>query len=210
MNKLILTVFITCSSFLAIGQKLHSGFGVSALMCNGNYKDSFKVKKETSMRPGFRVYWAGRINLEGIFNLAPEIGYTFKGFRVKSPFPGVAEQEIILHYIDFRFIQEYTYKDKFFAKIGPSISVAAAGRDKQLSTTNLRSNKPLAFNFAEYGRFEGSVYLGVGAHLFNGFFAEIGVNKGISNLWDGDLGPNIKNITYGISVGKYLRYAKEE
>lgn len=205
MKKIIVIIISICFISNTYGQSFASGFGAGLLMTNGTYLDSFDVKKPTTMRPGFKAYWMGRVNLEGNMNISPEIGYTFKGFRVKNPLPGVAEQEIILHYLDFKFIQEYTIKEKYFVKIGPGISVAVAARDKQISTTGLRSNTPLAFNFAAWGRYEGNVSFALGAHLGAGFLVELTATKGISNIYDGDDGPNVKNVVYGIGFGKYLR-----
>ena len=185
-------------------QKFSSGFGVGGFMSTAQFKDSFGVNKSTSMRPGFKIYWAGRVNLEGNINFSPEIGYAMKGFRVKNPEASIAEQELILHYLEFKFIQEYTIKERFFVKLGPSISVAVSGRDKQLSYLNQRSNNPIPFNFAAWGRFEGAVNLSIGTHFGSGWLAEIGTTKGISNIWDGDNGPNVKNVLYGLSVAKYL------
>jgi hypothetical protein len=204
-TKFLILILAICFSQITLAQKFASGFGVGALMTGGQYKDSFDVKKTTSMRPGFKVYWAGRVNIEGNVNFAPEVGYSMKGFRVKNPNPSIKDQELIIHYLEFKFIQEYTVKERFFVKIGPSISAAIAGRDKQLSATGLRSNDPIPFNFAAWGRFEGAVNLSVGTHFGSGWLAEIGTTKGISNIWDGDEGPNVKNVVFGISIAKYLR-----
>ncbi len=205
MKRFIIFTFCALFSFQSFAQSFASGFGVAGLMTSGKYLDSLKVQQPTSARPGFKVYWMGRINLEGGVNFSPEVGYSFKGFRVKTPIPQIAEQEIILHYLDFKFIQEYTYKEKYYVKAGPGISVAVSGRDKQLSAGNTRSNTPLAFNFAAWGRFEGTLSFALGAHLGAGFLIEATATKGISNIYDGDLGPNVKSFVYGIAIGKFLR-----
>jgi hypothetical protein len=203
---LFLTIFIFfLSSSNLKAQKFISAFGVGGQMTSAKYLDSFKVKKPTDYRPGGRLFWTGRINLEGNISFTPEVGYTMKGFRVKNPIPGVAEQEVILHYLEFMFLQEYAFQEKFFIKIGPSISAAFLGRDKQLSIANLRSNKPLAFNFGEWGRFEGSINIGIGTHFGFGWMVEVRMTKGISNIYDGDNGPNVKNSLFGINIAKYLR-----
>lgn len=197
-------LFLFLSNFIN-AQKFTSGFGAGGFMSTATYKDSFDSKKTTQMRPGFKVFWLGRINLEGNLSFAPEVGYALKGFRVKNPENSIIEQEVILHYLEFKFIQEYSIKEKVFFKLGPSISVALAGRDKQLSVTNIRSNKPLPFNFAAWGRFEGAVNFSIGTHLPNGWLAEVGLTKGITNIWDGDNGPDVRNFLFGISVAKFIR-----
>jgi hypothetical protein len=186
-------------------QSFASGFGVGGFMSSAQYKDSAKNRYTTNTRLGGRVYWMGRVTLEGNLSFAPEVGYSLKGFRVKNPAPGIQEQEVILHYIEFKFIQEYSFKEKYYFKLGPSISVAVAGRDKQLSSTNVRSNQPLPFNFAAWGRFEGAVNFAVGSHFPNGWIAEIGLTKGFSNIWDGDNGPNVKNYLFGVNIGKFIK-----
>ncbi len=206
-NHFLLIFSLACCAYFnkATAQSFTSGFGVGGFMSTAQYKDSFDAKKTTSMRPGFKVYWLGRVNIEGNINFAPEVGYAMKGFRVQNPTPSIKEQELIIHYLEFKFIQEYTVKERFFVKIGPSISVALAGRDKQLSIGNIRSNNPIPFNFAAWGRFEGAVNISVGTHFGSGWLAEIGTTKGISNIWDGDDGPNVKNVLYGISIAKFLQ-----
>lgn len=187
------------------GQSFASGFGIGGFMSSAQYKDSAKLKLSTSSRLGGRIYWMGRVNLEGNLSFAPEVGYSLKGFRVKNPASNIQEQEVILHYIEFKFIQEYSIKEKYYFKLGPSISVAIAGRDKQLSPSNVRTNQPLPFNFAAWGRFEGAVNFAIGTHLSNGWIAEIGLTKGFSNIWDGDNGPNIKNYLFGFNIGKFIK-----
>jgi Outer membrane protein beta-barrel domain len=202
--RTVVLLFVFLSTQSTYAQKFISGFGIGGQMTSASYKDSAGNKKTTNFRAGARVYWNGRVNLEGNISFTPEVGYTMKGFRVKNPNSGVTEQELILHYVEFMFLQEYAVKDKFFVKVGPSISAAFAGRDKQLSATNLRSNKPLAFNFAEWGRFEASINLGVGSHFGNGWAVELRATKGVSNIYDGDDGPKVKNILFGINITKYM------
>jgi hypothetical protein len=202
---LVITFLLILSSSQLSAQRLLSGYGVGAHVSTASFKDSTDARKTTSFRPGFRAFWMGRVALEGIIYFAPEVGYSMKGFRVKNPYNGVSEQEIIVHTIEFLALQEYAINDKFYVKLGPSISAAFAGRDKQLSSTGLRSNAKLGFSFATWGRFEGAITIATGAHFGNGWIAELRMNRGISNNWDGDNGPNIKSRYYGITLGKYLK-----
>jgi Outer membrane protein beta-barrel domain len=175
------------------------------LYSTGRFKDSLKVKKDVSARYGFRTFWMGRVNVEGPIYFSPEVGYTFKGFTVKQPEAGIAEQEVLLHYFDILLLQEYIVNEKFFIKVGPSLSGALFGKLKKISTTGLRSNEDIPFNFAAWSRFEAAIHLGVGVHFGNGWVGELRLSDGLSNLFDGDGGPNIKTRFVGIQVGKYLR-----
>ncbi len=185
-------------------QKYYSGIGIGAQMTTATYKDTSNTKKTTSFRPGGRLYYMGRINIENNMSFTPELSYTMKGFRVKNPVTGIAEQEVIIHYLEFMFLQELSFYEKYFVKFGPSISAAFLGRDKQLSSSNLRSNNPLPFNFDAWGRFEGVMNLGVGARFGGGYSLELRGSKSISNIFDGDNGPKVKNLLLGISIGKYF------
>lgn len=203
--KISITLTIALLTVTVQAQKLYTGIGAGAHMTTATYFDTSRNKKATSARPGGRLFFMGKINLEGKISFTPEVSYTMKGFRVKNPQAGIAEQEIILHYFEFMFLQEYSFTDQLYAKIGPSVGGAIIGRDKQLSTSNVRSNKPLAINFGEWGRFEAAVNIGVGLRFGNGFIAEARVAKSINSIYDGDEGPKVKNILFGINVGKYLR-----
>ncbi|MBL7728261.1 MAG: outer membrane beta-barrel protein [Dinghuibacter sp.] len=199
---------ITCLLFIAAeanAQRLYSGFGLAGLYTTGRYKDTLGVKKDVTGRYGMRAFWMGRINIEGSIFFSPEVGYTFKGFKVKSPETGVADREIILHYFDILLMQEYVINDLFFVKIGPSLSGAIAGRSKSLSTDGQRKNEPLPFNFAAWSRFDATILLGVGKHFGNGWTGEIRLSDGLSNIYSGDIGPNVKTRYFGVQFGKYLR-----
>jgi hypothetical protein len=189
----------------ASAQSLYSGFGMAGLYTTGRYKDTMKVKKDVSARFGFRTFWMGRLNIEGVIFFAPEVGYSFKGFKVKNPSSGVAEQEILLHYLDIVLLQEYVVSEKFFIKVGPSLSGAISGKSKSVSTTGLRTTEKLAFNFAAWSRFEATIQLGLGMHFGNGWSGELRLADGLNNIFDGDLGPNVKTRFAGIHIGKYLR-----
>lgn len=199
---------VSCFLFFVVeanAQKLYSGFGLGGLYTSGRYKDSSGVKKDVSARYGSRVFWMGRLNIEGGIFFSPEVGYTFKGFTVKNPETGVAEREIVLHYFDILLLQEYVINDMFFLKIGPSLSGAITGRSKSLSTGNLRTNEKLAFNFAAWSRFEATIQLGIGKHFGNGWTGELRISDGLSNIYSGDVGPNVRTRFIGVQVGKYLR-----
>lgn len=189
----------------AAAQKLYTGFGAAGLYSTGRYKDTLDVKKDVSARYGFRTFWMGRVNIEGPIFFSPEVGYTFKGFTVKNPASGIAEQEFLLHYFDILLMQEYVLNEKFFIKIGPSLSGAISGKTKSISTTGLRSTEKLAFNFAAWSRFEATIQLGAGIHFGNGWMGEFRMSDGLSNLFDGDIGPSVKTRFVGIQIGKYLR-----
>jgi Outer membrane protein beta-barrel domain len=189
----------------ASAQRLYSGFGLAGLYTTGRYKDTLKVKKDVSASYGFRTFWMGRLNIEGVIFFSPEVGYSFKRFTVKNPSAGVAEQEISLHYFDIVLLQEYVVNDKFFVKVGPSLSGAISGKSKSVSTTGLRTSEKLAFNFAAWSRFEATIQLGVGMHFGNGWCGEFRFADGLNNIFDGDLGPNVKTRYAGIHIGKYLR-----
>lgn len=205
-NKLIISLIICIlTSAWGFSQRFYSGFGVGGQMTTAKYKDSFGVSKSTSSKYGFRAYWMGRVNLEGNIFFSPEVGYTLKGFTVKSPEAGVAEQEIVLHYFEVKLLQEYTFNEKFFIKVGPSISGAITGNMKSLSTTGLRSNSKLPFNFGAWGRFEACINICGGIHFGNGWIAELALSDGLSSIYDGDDGPKVKNRLVGLSIGKYLR-----
>jgi hypothetical protein len=202
--KFIIIVLTLLLSYGANAQSFSHGIGVGAYASGGKYTLFDGTKLETSFRPGGKIYWMGRVLLEGNLSFAPEVGYALKGFRIKNPDPAIKEQEIIFHYLEFKFLQEYAIKEKFYAKLGPSISAAVAGRDKQLSSSNIRSNNKLAFNFAAWGRFEAALNIQLGVHLSNKWVVEIVSTRGFSNLWDGDDGPNVKNNVIGLSIGKYF------
>jgi hypothetical protein len=186
-------------------QRLYSGFGAGAHMSTARYRDSFDVKKTTEWRPGARVYWMGKVNVEGGISFIPEVGYTFKGFKVKAPQTGVAEQEITYHYLDVTVLQEYVFRDFFFIRVGPSISGAITAYNKTISTTGLRASGKLPLNFGAWSRFEATIHLGVGANFNNGWMAELRLTDGLSNIYDGDDGPKVRNRTLGIQISKLLR-----
>ena len=202
--KIVLLFIVTLLCCDAAAQKLSTGFGIGTQLSKASYTDTFKNKLPTTYRPGLRVYALGRINLEGNIFFSPEVSYTMKGFKIDKPNVGVAQQEITVHYIEFKLLQEYTFMQKYFAKIGPSIGGAIYGRDKQISTANLKSSKPLNFDFAAWSRFEASIDISVGAHFGSGWIAELRYSKGTSNIYDGDDGPRVKNQGIGISIAKYL------
>lgn len=204
--RLLIAAVICLIGFSEVNaQKLYSGFGISGLYSTGRYSDSFKVKKDVTGRYGFRTFWMGRVHIEGSIYFSPEVGYTFKGFKVKNPNPGVAEQEFLLHYFDILLLQEYVVNDQFFIKIGPSLAGAISGKTKSISTGGLRSTEKLAYNFAAWSRFEATIQLGVGYHFGNGWTGELRLSDGLSNLYDGDIGPKVKTRFIGINFGKYLR-----
>jgi Outer membrane protein beta-barrel domain len=207
--KVTLLKYICFSILITLGlsssaQKFYSGVGIGGQMTSASFKDTNNTKKTTTFRPGGRLYYMGRINIENNMSFTPELSYTMKGFRVKNPLTGIAEQEVILHYIEFMFLQEFSFKEKYFVKFGPSISAAFVGRDKQLSASNVRSNVPLPFNFDAWGRFEGVMNISIGTRFNGGYSLELRASKSISNIYDGDKGPKVKNILIGLSFGKYF------
>jgi hypothetical protein len=204
----ILTVVVICLlSFVqeAHSQRLYSGFGISGIYSTGRFKDSFQVKKDVSGRFGFRTFWMGRINIEGPIYFSPEVGYTFKGFKVKNPGGNIAEQEVLLHYFDILLLQEYVINESFYLKIGPSLAGAISGKSKTISNTGLRTTEKLPFNFAAWSRFEATIQIGAGMHFGNGWLGELRLSDGLSNLYDGDKGPNVKTRFIGVHIGKYIR-----
>jgi hypothetical protein len=202
---ILLIIIIFCAAAPATAQRLYSGFGVGGQMSTASYKDSTGLKKTTSSKYGIRAYWMGRVNLEGNIYFSPEVGYTLKGFKVASPESGIASQEITLHYFEIKLLQEYVFKDKFFLRIGPSISGALGGTNKTVSNTGLRATGKLPFNFDGWGRFEACINLGAGIHFNNGWSADLTLSDGLTNIFDGDGGPKVKNRLVGINISKLLR-----
>jgi hypothetical protein len=206
LRRSILLIIIVFSTFQAAkAQRLYSGFGLGGQITNGSYKDSLGVKRTTTPKYGFRAFWLGRVNLEGNIHFSPEVGYTLKSFKITNPESGIASQELTLHYFEIKILQEYVFKEKYFVKVGPSLSAAISGTNKTVSTTGLRASGKLPFNFDAWGRFEACINVGFGMRFANGWAAELGISNGLTNIYDGDSGPTVKNKLAGISVSKLLR-----
>jgi hypothetical protein len=194
----------------ATAQRFYHGFHAGVHGSTAFYKDTAGVKKDTKFKYGVNAGYMGRVFVDYGLYFTPEIMYSYKGFEVASPSSLLAKQEIRTHYIEIKALAELMFKRKYFIKFGPSIGVAVTGTNNELSTTNLRKKENQRFNFSEWSRFDFGATINVGMHLDKGYVISINTNTGISNLWDGDLGPNVKNSVYGVSVGKYLSWNRKK
>ena len=212
--KVLLTAMALLTTFFAHSQVL---FGASAgPQATGVHYTVDHKEQESSSKLGVNVGLQIKIPLEGRLHFAPSIMYNLRGYKVKFdsptdlPNPEATDNNTSFHTIELGFLLQHDFKlapGHFFIRFGPSLDFALFGNEKY-NTPNGLVERPMPFNFAQYGHYLASAIVHFGYEFKNKWYMYGHYNYSIGTMSNVDYGDYIGNRAAGISVGYYFRKSK--
>ncbi|MFN2458521.1 MAG: porin family protein [Chitinophagaceae bacterium] len=209
-----LLCIMLCLNHKAFAQERLFGAFAGPQMTNVKYLIRGE-KQPTRYKFGVQAGITWKMPIEGNLYFAPAFYYSAKGYKVtlnyssNPPDAQALNNDTRLHTIDIAPLVNFDITDKpshFFIKIGPSLDVILAGREKyELAEGGGIVRRKMVISFLEqYGRVAASAILHVGYEGDNGVFIFGHYAHGIGSMNNQDFGPKIFNNAFGISIGKYF------
>ena len=213
--KVLLTAMALLSTFFVNSQILF-GFSAGPQATGVHYVIDHKTQ-ESSYKLGVNAGLQMKIPLEGRLSFAPSIMYNLRGYKVKFntptdlPSPEAIDNNTSFHTIELGFLFQHDFKmapGHFFIRFGPSLDFALFGNEKYNTQTNGLVERPMPFNFANYGHYLASLIAHFGYEFKNKWYIYGHYNYSIGTMSNVDYGDYIGNRAAGISVGYYFRKSK--
>ncbi len=185
---------------------LRGGFSFSTT--RAYYSD---VKQPAGFVPGANLGLQIKTAFEGLLHFSPFIGYSSKGYIIKSA--NGDKTHNFIHYIDIvplLSIDINTAKNKSLVfGVGPSAGLAIAGKEKT-TVAGISSSSKMKFSTSkDYGLFDFGLHSSIGYH-FNKIFVEAAYQYGfvsINNNEEKDK-KNIRNRSFSLNIGYYIKSYK--
>lgn len=175
------------------------------------------AEQETGYKVGAFAGIGSKMRLEGIFSFAPAIFYSMKGYSVdynrSSPFPlaNAKSNDVTMHTIEVAPLLQFDLGKKekhLFIKVGPSIDINIAGKEKLVRANDTKLDRKMVFNFNSYSHIGASLIGQLGYEVSNKFNVALQYALGVGSINNHEEGPSIKHRTAGISVGYYFKRYK--
>jgi hypothetical protein len=175
------------------------------------------VKQDTKYKMGAFVGVGSKMRLEGIFSFAPAIFYSLKGYKVdynrSSPFPEptALNNNVTLHTIEVAPLLQFDLSPKanhLFIKVGPSIDINIAGKEKMDLNNNTHVSRKMDFAFNSYSYIGASLIGQLGYEVSNQFNLSLQYALGVGSINNNENGPSIKHRSFGVSAGYFFKRYK--
>jgi len=213
--KVLLTAMALLTAYFVNSQVL---FGASAgPQATGVRYIVDHKKQESSLKPGVNAGLQIKIPFDGRLSFAPSIMYNLRGYKVKFdsppdlPDPQAIDNNTSFHAIELGFLLQHDFKlepGHFFIRFGPSLDFALFGNEKYNTQNNGLVERPMPFNFAQYGHYLASAIVHFGYEAKNGWYMYGHYNYSIGTMNNVDHGDYIGNRAAGISIGYYFKKSK--
>jgi len=206
------TLFIACAASAQLKVGAFAGPQVTGVRYI--IKDD---KQQTSMKIGVNAGLQFKAPFENKLSFAPSIMYNLRGYKVKFDKPSfppdstAIDNNTMFHTVELAFLLQHDFNlegDHLFIRFGPSLDFVLFGNEKFNIKTNGLIDRPMKFNFSDYGRYLASAIVQFGYETKNGLFAYAHYNYGLTTMNNSDMGPTIGNRAAGFSIGKYFRNKK--
>jgi hypothetical protein len=204
-----LTLFLTFS----VSGQVEYGVFAGPQITDVRYMINDK-KQESSLKIGVNLGFQMKVPFEGRLSFSPAIMYNLRGYDVKfdSPvFPpdsSAIDNNTSFHTIELAFLLQHDFKIEpghLFFRIGPSLDFALFGNEKFNTNTNTTVDRPMKFDFANYGHYLASAIFQFGYEVKSGLYLYGYYNYSLTSMNNADGGPRIGNRAAGLTVGKYLK-----
>lgn len=209
--KLYLLTVITILFFLNINAQtniaIRGGFNYST--ARAYYSD---VKQTVGFVPGANLGIQLKTMFDGLLNFSPFIGYSSKGFIIKSKSNGDKTRNFI-HYVDLVPLLSIDLpagvNKSFVIAAGPSASLAIAGTEKTTIAGITTSSKIKFTTTNNYSLFDFGLHGSIGYH-FNKIFVEAAYQYGLASINNEEEKDkrNIRNRTFSLNIGYVIRSYK--
>lgn len=174
-------------------------------------------KQESSLKLGVNAGIQMKVPFDNHLSFAPSIMYNLRGYKVKfdspvfPPDPTAVDNNTRFHTIELAFLLQHDFNlepGHFFIRFGPSLDFALFGNEKFNTNTNTTVDRPMKFDFGNYGHYLASAILQFGYEAKSGLFTYAYYNYGLTTMNNADYGPGINNRAAGFSIGKYFKRNK--
>ena len=171
-------------------------------------------KQESSLKIGANLGFQMKVPFEGRLSFSPAIMYNLRGYDVKfdSPvFPpdsSAVDNNTSFHTIELAFLLQHDFNIEpghLFFRIGPSLDFALFGNEKFNTNMNTTVDRPMKFDFANYGHYLVSAIFQFGYEVKSGLYFYGYYNYSLTTMNNADGGPRIGNRAAGLTIGKYLK-----
>jgi hypothetical protein len=188
-----------------------------AIKAGFNYstaKATFSGEKQaTGYVPGANFAIQLKTAFDGPLHFSPYIGYSSRGFIIKSGNSTGDQTRNFINYIDVAPVLSLDFAtsktSSFAVSFGPLASLAISGTEKTRVAFVTNSSKMHFSTSENYGLFDLALHTGISYH-FNKMFAELAYQYGFASINNNEEHDkkNIRNRTFSINVGYYFRSYK--
>lgn len=218
----------------------HANFIMSSMKFDADDEEDEveSIEDYIKARPSFKIGLTASIPVGSMFAFMPQLNYVSGGAKLKGEetFEDEEEGETVTGKItgtfkpsylelplNFTYSKSLTNGGRFFAGVGPSISMGLGGKykmeikvDSEEFPFGMDVESDIKFDGKKEGdlsdtdedihfkRFQFGANALVGYQLANGLFAQATVNHGFSNL-SPDEGGTIKACHFGIGIGYFFK-----
>jgi hypothetical protein len=171
------------------------------------------IKQPTETKYGFHLGGMLKVPFEGKLYFAPAAFYSLKGYKVtlnEKAFPPdttANDNNTTLHTFELAALLQIDLgknPSHLFIRLGPSIDIQLAGKEKFNTKNGTAVNRSMKFGFDNYGYFGANVLLQFGYEMKQGISIAALYGHGIGSINNADYGPSIRHRAYGLTLCKYL------
>jgi Outer membrane protein beta-barrel domain len=216
MKFILLSVLTLCIIVQASSQVRFNIFaGPQATTSHYTINDT---KQPSQLKYGFQAGAGLKIPFEDKLSFSPAAFYSMKGYKVKfnqyayPPSFTAKDNNTTIHTFETAFLLQYDLSRQpghCFLKGGPSLDFQLFGKEKFTTLSDSMVNRNMKFGFADYGHFSANMLLQFGYESPGGLLLFAQYSYGLTSINNTDGGPRIRNLVYGISIGKYISRKKK-
>jgi len=171
-------------------------------------------KQPTDPKYGFQLGTNLKIPFENKLYFSPAVFYSLKGYKVNfnqrsnPPDSLAVDNNTTIHTVELAALLQYDFNDQpnhFFVKLGPSLDIQIAGKEKFNRSNRTFVEQDMEFSFTKYGYAGANIIMQFGYETKSGFQYSIQYTHGIGSVNNADNGPGIWHRAAGITLGKYFR-----
>jgi hypothetical protein len=213
MNSRLFIILVAVFLSLKSNSQVQFAFFAGGQATSARYKVK-DIKQPSEFKFGCMGGVAAKVEFDNQLYFFPSIFYNLKGYKVTLNIPAFPPTEfaknnnVTVHTVEIAPLFHFDFNRKpahLFVRFGPSVDVAINGREKfdtvSLSGERASIERPLVFDFAEYGRFTAQANLHFGYETGKGLMAFAFYQRGFGSMNNADGGPKIFHRVVGISVG---------
>jgi hypothetical protein len=171
------------------------------------------IKQPTEYKYGFHLGGMLKVPFEGKLYFAPGAFYSLKGYKVTlndkafPPDTTANDNNTTLHTFELAALLQFDFGKQashLFIRVGPSIDIQVAGKEKFNTKNGEVVNRNMKFGFDNYGYVGANILLQFGYEMKQGISIAALYGHGIGSINNADYGPSIRHRAYGLTLCKYL------
>jgi len=216
MKGVLIFSLVSCYA-LTVNAQVQVGFFVGPNASTAHYSVN-GTKQNTNYKIGFHAGGMVEIPFDKGLLFTPSLSYNLMGYKVDFNNPSyppdllAKDNNTSYHEMDLDMLLQFDLgkkPDHFFLKLGPSLSLILAGREKFNLLTGEQVNRSMTFSVLNsYGRYDAAAVIQFGFESSKGFFVSAEYKQHLISMNNEDQGPSIRNQLIGVTFGKFLKTKK--